>query len=109
MYKTSSVTIDSGAIISGHMMPTVDCRSMAFSHRYAEVDIRSSMAHAKKLGASGLISEGEAIKLLSGLVSMLDDLKSGLLVYPVRRYWTDGMINQAISGFFMRLRIGSMA
>lgn len=82
MYKTSSVTIDSGAIISGHMMPTVDCRSMAFSHRYAEVDIRSSMAHAKKLGASGLISEGEAIKLLSGLVSMLDDLKSGLLVFP---------------------------
>ncbi len=30
-------------------------------------------------------------------------------LYVVRRYWADGMINQAISGFFMRLRIGSMA
>lgn len=53
--------------------------SIAVDQRLAEQDIKGSMAHAMMLGHTGIIKEEEAEQLVSGLSSILEDLKSGAL------------------------------
>lgn len=54
--------------------------SIFVDERMAEDDIKGSLAHAKMLGATGIISKLECDKITKGLNSILKDLKSGKLV-----------------------------
>ena len=51
--------------------------SISFDQRFYEQDIQGSMAHAKMLGKQGIISEEDKEAILSGLQSILDDVKNG--------------------------------
>ena len=53
--------------------------SISFDQRFYEQDIQGSMAHAKMLGKQGIISEEDKEAILSGLQSILDDVKNGTL------------------------------
>ncbi len=53
--------------------------SIAFDSRLYRQDIRGSIAHAKMLGAQGIIAPEEAEALASGLEGVLADLDSGAL------------------------------
>ena len=53
--------------------------SIHFDSRMYRQDIAGSMAHASMLGAKGIISQDEAMKLIDGLQDILDDLESGAL------------------------------
>ncbi len=53
--------------------------SISFDSRMAEQDITGSIAHASMLGAQGIIAPEEAEELITGLNSVLADLKSGAL------------------------------
>ena len=54
--------------------------SIYVDERMAEDDIKGSLAHAKMLGAQGIISKAECDKIIKGLNSILKDLQSGKLV-----------------------------
>ena len=53
--------------------------SIRFDSRMYEQDIKGSMAHAAMLSAQKIISEEDAGKIIDGLQTILDDLKSGAL------------------------------
>lgn len=53
--------------------------SISFDCRMAEEDIEGSIAHATMLGECGVLAEGEAEKICTGLRGILADLKSGKL------------------------------
>lgn len=53
--------------------------SIAFDCRMFRQDIQGSIAHAKMLGAKGIISPEEAEALVTGLKGVLADLESGAL------------------------------
>lgn len=54
--------------------------SIYVDERMAEDDIKGSLAHAKMLGAQGIISKAECDKIIKCLNSILKDLQSGKLV-----------------------------
>ncbi|MCQ2409046.1 MAG: argininosuccinate lyase [Clostridia bacterium] len=54
--------------------------SIKFDKRLFEEDIKGSMAHAMMLSVKNIISKEEEEKLLSGLESILNDIKSGELI-----------------------------
>ncbi len=70
---------------AGRLQGQVDDRlnelnaSIGFDSRMYRQDIRGSMAHAKMLGASGVIPQADAEAIVSGLRNMLSDLESGAL------------------------------
>src|ERR687894_79937 len=51
--------------------------SIPFDVRLAPYDIRGSIAHAKMLGARGIVSEGEAEELVRGLQAVLAEVEAG--------------------------------
>jgi len=51
--------------------------SIQFDQRLYKEDITGSMAHAKMLGAQGIISMEDVSAILSGLQSILDDVEAG--------------------------------
>ena len=53
--------------------------SIAFDSRMYKEDITGSMAHAAMLGAKGIITQAEADTLITGLETILDDLRNGAL------------------------------
>ena len=53
--------------------------SIGFDSRMYRQDIRGSMAHAKMLGASGVIPQADADAIVEGLKGLLDDIESGKL------------------------------
>lgn len=53
--------------------------SVSFDCRLALVDLRGSIAHARMLGACGIISESESKKLISGLSEILEEARAGAL------------------------------
>ena len=53
--------------------------SIYVDERMAEDDIKGSLAHAKMLGAQGIMSKAECDKIIRGLNSILKDLQSGKL------------------------------
>jgi argininosuccinate lyase len=53
--------------------------SLAFDYVMYEKDIMGSIAHAKMLGAQGVISTDDAIKIIDGLKSIIDDINNGKL------------------------------
>ncbi len=57
--------------------------SIPFDCRLYRQDITGSMAHAAMLGATGIISGGDAEALIDGLQGILDDLDSGKLQFDL--------------------------
>ena len=53
--------------------------SIYVDERMAEDDIKGSIAHAKMLGETGIISKAESAKIIKGLESIKNDLQSGKL------------------------------
>ncbi len=53
--------------------------SISFDSRMFEEDIKGSVAHATMLGAKGIIPNEDAEKIVDGLLSILEDIKSGKL------------------------------
>ena len=51
--------------------------SISFDRELAEVDIKQSRAHTKTLQRSGVLTEGEAQQIISGLKSILEDIQAG--------------------------------
>src|SRR3712207_544656 len=57
--------------------------SIPFDIRLAPYDIRGSVAHAKMLGAQGIISDKESATLASGLEAVLREVEAGEFVWDL--------------------------
>ena len=55
--------------------------SLSFDSRMYKNDIEGSMAHAKMLGATGIISGEDVEKILNGLQGILEDIEQGKLAF----------------------------
>ena len=70
---------------AGRLQGQVDDRlnelnaSIGYDSRMYRQDIRGSMAHARMLGASGVIPQADAAAIIAGLQGMLSDLETGAL------------------------------
>ena len=70
---------------AGRMTGDVDERlnrlnaSIGYDSRMYKQDITGSIAHARMLGKTGIIDEGESQKIIQGLKGILADLESGAL------------------------------
>lgn len=53
--------------------------SISFDQKFYRQDIRGSIAHAKMLGAAGIISKEDSDKIIDGLNGILSDIESGAL------------------------------
>lgn len=53
--------------------------SISFDQKFYHQDIEGSMAHVKMLAATGILTEEEKEKILSGLSSILTDVENGTL------------------------------
>ena len=53
--------------------------SISFDQKFYHQDIEGSMAHVKMLAATGILTEEEKEKILSGLSSILTDVENGIL------------------------------
>ena len=54
--------------------------SISFDQKFFRQDIRGSIAHAKMLGASGIITQQESDEIIQGLEGILGDIEEGRLV-----------------------------
>ncbi len=50
--------------------------SVSFDHRLAAYDVIASIAHAEMLGAQGVITKADAMKIISGLKAILRDVEA---------------------------------
>lgn len=57
--------------------------SIGFDRRLAEFDIQGSMAHARMLKDTGIVSAEDGLRLLNGLAALLEDLQAGKLEFRV--------------------------
>ena len=55
--------------------------SLSFDSRMYKNDIEGSMAHAKMLGATGIISGEDVEKIIEGLTGILADIEAGKLTF----------------------------
>src|SRR5271166_700829 len=78
--------------------------SIAFDRRFYAEDIRASQAHAKMLGASGIISAKEAEEIITGLDVVREEI--GLGRFEFRREYED--IHMAVEARLKEL-IGPVA
>jgi argininosuccinate lyase len=51
--------------------------SVGFDHRLAEFDIRGSLAHARMLGACGILSATDVADIERGMAALLDEIRAG--------------------------------
>jgi argininosuccinate lyase len=58
--------------------------SVSFDSRLAPWDLRGSIAHARMLGDCGIISKGDARKILAGLTAIGKDIEAGKLLWDLR-------------------------
>ena len=52
-------------------------QSLDIDWRMAESDIKGSIAHAKMLGATGILTKEEAAKIVAGLMKVSDEIRDG--------------------------------
>ena len=57
--------------------------SIPFDVRLAPYDVRGSLAHARMLGARGIVSDGEAAELVRGLEAVLGEVEAGELSWDL--------------------------
>ena len=55
--------------------------SIAFDSRLYKMDILGSIAHAKMLGKTGIISAADSDKIVAGLTAILDDIEAGNIAF----------------------------
>jgi len=55
--------------------------SLPFDRRLFEQDIRGSIAHVTMLAAQGILTHDEKLQIITGLNSILEDLRSGALTF----------------------------
>ena len=55
--------------------------SISFDSRLYRVDIQGSMAHARMLGKTGIISEEDSEQIISGLQEILEDIEAGIVSF----------------------------
>ena len=55
--------------------------SLPFDRRLYEQDIRGSIAHVTMLAAQGILTHDEKLQIITGLNSILEDLRSGALAF----------------------------
>ena len=79
--------------------------SINYDRKLAEYDLLGSIAHAKMLGKTGIISTKDSKKLASGLKSLLSKLKAGRLKFDESKYED---IHSAIIDLLQK-EIGSVA
>jgi argininosuccinate lyase len=58
--------------------------SIQFDRALARYDIRGSIAHARMLGAVGIVSAAEAAELIAGLEAVLREIEAGEFPYDAR-------------------------
>lgn len=78
--------------------------SIRFDVRLVEADINGSIAHAKMLGACGILPEGDVAQIVMGLCSILEDVGSNKLEWSIE----DEDIHMNVERELTR-RIGSVA
>lgn len=78
MFKEKSNEMWGGRFVEGPdaIMRSINS-SIGFDHRLAEKDIVGSHAHADMLAETGIISEADAAAIKRGLVSVMEEIKSG--------------------------------
>jgi argininosuccinate lyase len=57
--------------------------SIAFDQRLAEFDIQGSLAHARMLAASGILSGDDLAAIERGMATIADEIRSGLFVWSI--------------------------
>ncbi|EJN94507.1 argininosuccinate lyase [Streptococcus ratti] len=57
--------------------------SITFDQKMAEFDIKGSLAHVEMLGQTGIIPQADADKIKAGLEELLQEYKTGQLVFDV--------------------------
>jgi len=57
--------------------------SVSFDHRLAEMDIMGSMAHARMLGETGIITKDDAKSIIAGLEEVIEEVREGKLELKV--------------------------
>lgn len=57
--------------------------SIEYDQKLYKHDIKGSMAHAKMLGKTGIITEDEAAKIIKGLQEILNDIEDGKVEFKV--------------------------
>lgn len=55
--------------------------SISFDQRLYQYDVQGSIAHARMLGKTGIITTDEAQKIIDGLESLLQDIESGKIEF----------------------------
>ncbi len=84
--------------------------SIGFDSRMYEEDIRGSIAHARMLGRQGIIEKEEARRIEDGLLSILEDIKSGSVEFSVRdediHMNIERLLTERIGGAGKRLHTG---
>ena len=55
--------------------------SITFDHRMFREDIQGSIAHARMLGAQGIIGQGDAASIITALCEILSDMEAGKIEY----------------------------
>lgn len=55
--------------------------SIRFDQRLADVDIQGSIAHARMLGKTGIITKHEADQIIAGLEGILTDIMAGTITF----------------------------
>lgn len=78
--------------------------SIGFDARLVEEDIAGSVAHARMLGATGIIETHEALAIIDGLVAILTDVRTGTVEFDVAAEDIHMNIEQLLTA-----RIGSVA
>jgi argininosuccinate lyase len=78
---------DSGALLKGRLSEAPDpallkaSASIDFDYKLAAYDVKGSMAHAKMLEKSGLISHDDLNKILAGLKTILSEILEGRFTF----------------------------
>jgi argininosuccinate lyase len=65
--------------------------SVSFDTRLAQYDVQGSVAHAKMLARTGVVTSGEAKQIVSGLNSIASDIESGK--FKFKRQYEDVHLN----------------
>ncbi len=55
--------------------------SIKFDKRLVDVDVQGSIAHARMLGQTGIITLDESLKIIAGLEEILEDIKEEKIVF----------------------------
>lgn len=82
-----------GGVFDGHTDPRVErfSESVSFDHRLAEHDLRGSVAHARMLSSTGMLTPAERDQIVAGLEQIGQEIAAGR--FPFRQELEDVHMN----------------